>query len=345
MKPDVKILIIQTAFLGDVILTLPLVQTIRNHLQQAVIDFLCIPGTADVLKNHPGINQIIIYDKKNSDQIDGFLLTVSQIRDNKYDVVISPHRSLRSTLLAYYSKAPQRIGFDISSLSFLYTDRVRYRKDIHEIQRNNELAKVLLGGIYSGNKISLKSELYPSDIDMKYVDSLVNGKNFIVLAPCSRWYTKQLTQDKASAVIELLSGFKHNIIIIGGARDRDYCKELEKKHGDKIYMNLATKLTPLQAYYLISKSRLLVTVDSAALHLGVAANARIILIYGSTDRSFGFFPLTGKNVIIENTALECRPCTDHGRDFCPRKHFKCINEINEQDILKAAEMLLSDLSL
>jgi heptosyltransferase-2 len=105
-----KILIIQTAFLGDVILALPMAQTLKNHLPESLIDFLCIPNTANVLQNHPAINKIIQYDKQGGDKLDKFIKVLSEIRDVVYDAVICPHRSFRSGLLTYYSEAKTRAG-------------------------------------------------------------------------------------------------------------------------------------------------------------------------------------------------------------------------------------------
>ncbi|MCX7877368.1 MAG: glycosyltransferase family 9 protein [Ignavibacteria bacterium] len=334
MKSISRILVIQTAYLGDVVLSLPMIQTIKNHLTEAEIDYLCIPATSGVLKNNPNIRDVIIYDKKDSDQIDKFIEVLSQIRERNYDVVISPHRSARSALLSYYSEARIRIGFDRNSLSFLYTDKVNYKVNQHEIVRNNNLAELLLGKYAGISNIQShqKAEIFPSDTDRDYVQGILQHKNFIVLAPCSKWFTKQLTPEKSAELISKLQQEGFNVVLIGSEDDVSYSGELEKIT-DNRFLNLSGKLSPLQAYYTISISEALITVDSASQHLGAAAGVPIILIYGSTDRSFGFYPLTGEYRICE-VQLECRPCTDHGRMSCPEKHFRCVNEISADYIIK-----------
>ncbi len=336
-----KVLIIQTAFLGDVILALPMVQTLRNHMPDSRIDFLCIPNTAPVLENHPAINNVIQYDKKGGDKFDKFIEVLSEIREVEYDVVICPHRSFRSTLLTYYSEAKTRVGFNTNSLSFMLTKKVKYVKDKHEILRNNELVQAFLGNEYNEKKVSLKPDLYPSREDINIVDHMLTHKaNLITFAPCSRWFTKQLTLNKSKEIVTKLvySGF--NVALIGGKDDVEYGKALEKEVNDSSIMNLCGKLTPLQSYYVITQSKAVITVDSASQHLGAASDTPIMLIYGSTNISFGFYPLTSKYKIIENDKLECRPCTDHGRDKCPLGHFKCICDLSVEYIFKELEILI-----
>lgn len=340
-----KILIIQTAFLGDVILTLPMVQTLKHLMPDALIDFLCIPLTANVLENHPAINKIIKYDKKGKDPLGKLFGVISKVKKEHYDIVVCPHRSFRSALITYFSKAPIRAGYDINSLSFLLTDKAPYTKEAHEIQRTLDLLGAVPGIEADDSKISSRAELYPAERDKKVVEALLerkeNDHSLIALAPCSKWFTKQLTKNKTLEIIKALFDKNHNVLLIGGADDFSYCKEIEKEINNEKLINLSGRLSPLQSYYAITKCSAIVTVDSAAQHLGGAANVPIVLIYGSTNKSFGFYPLTSPNKIIENSSLSCRPCTDHGRVKCPLGHFKCIEELSASLIAKETEILLS----
>lgn len=336
-----KILIIQTAFLGDVILALPMVQTLRNHMPDSRIDFLCIPNTASVLENHPAINTVIQYDKKGGDKYDKFIEVLAEIREVEYDTVISPHRSFRSALLTYYSEAKTRVGFDRNSLAFLLTKKIKYVKDKHEIIRNNELVQSLLGSDYDEKRVSLTPELYPSEENKIKVDSLLTHKaNLITFAPCSRWYTKQLTIEKSKEIITKLVLGGYNVALIGGPGDSDYGKLLENEMKDPSLINLCGKLSPLESYYVMTQSMAVITVDSASQHLAAASGKPIMLVYGSTDISFGFYPLTSPYKIIENNTLECRPCTDHGRDKCPLEHFKCIRDLSAENIYRELDIIL-----
>ncbi len=335
-----KILIIQTAFLGDVILALPMVQTLKKLLPDAMIDFLCIPGTEGVLANHPDINKVIPYDKKGGDKLDKFIEVLSEIREEEYDIVICPHRYTRSALLTYYSESKVRIGFAENSLAFLLTNKIKYIKDKHEIYRNLELVKAIPGLEYDESKVTLKPCLYPSDEDVKTVNRLVNKSNLITFAPCSKWFTKQLTMDRSAEIARKLMFDGYNVVLIGGAEDMNYCTELEGRIKDDSLNNLCGKTTPLQSYLVIARSKAIITVDSAAQHLGAASDTPIILIYGSTNMSFGFYPLTSRYAIIENDKIECRPCTDHGRDKCPLEHFRCIEDLSANEISKSVQDLV-----
>ncbi len=336
-KASTKILIIQTAFLGDVILSLPMLQTLKNHMPDAFIDYLCIPSTAEGLKNNLMLRRVIVYDKAGRHNILGLFSAISRIRKENYDILICPHRSFRSALITYFSGAKFRIGFDRNSLSFLLSRKVEYYSKAHEIERNLDLLKHLPAIKYRDEKTELKPKLSPSSHDIQFVEKLLSentssGK-IVTFAPCSKWFTKQLPLSKSVEITKGLidSGFR--VILIGSYGDVGYCKQLERTLANRNLLNLCGRLAPLQSSVAISRSKCLVTVDSAASHLGSATDTPIVMIYGSTLPSFGFYPLTSRNVIIENNSLNCRPCTDHGRKKCPLEHFKCMEDLSIGEIV------------
>jgi heptosyltransferase-2 len=336
-----KILIIQTSFLGDVILALPMVQALKKFIPESEIDFICIPVTANVLENNPAINKIIQYDKKGDGKPGKLNNIIRQVRKEHYDIVLCPHRSFRSALITYFSKAPVRIGFDINSFSFLLTRKVPYVKQKHEIQRNLDLLNAINGFSITGSNLSQKAELYPSETDEKLMESLrsqAGAGKLVAIAPCSRWFTKQLTISKTTEIIKALHDKGYKALMLGGPDDFSYCSEVSNiVNNSEILINMCGKLTPLQSYLIIKKSVALITVDSAAQHLGGASDTPVVLIYGSTNKSFGFYPLSSRYTIVENTELTCRPCTDHGREKCPLGHFKCIADLKVEEIIKKIE--------
>jgi heptosyltransferase-2 len=337
-KAGTKILIIQTAYLGDVILTLPIVQSLKKLMPDSFIDFLCIPSTANVLENNILIRNVIRYDKRNSG-LSGLLKIISKIRKERYNIVICPHRSFRSALLTYCSYARIKIGFNRNLMSFLLTRKVNYDRSSHEIQRNLELVKNIPGIRFTDPANTLKPELFPSDNDKLFVDKLLSSASssrLITFAPCSKWFTKQLPLHKSAEIVKAFINSGNTVILIGGADDIPYCRNIEKEITGSPLMNLCGRLTPLQSTVIIGRSRCLISVDSAAAHLCASTDTPIIQIYGSTVPAFGFYPLTSKNVIIENGSLSCRPCTDHGKRRCPLKHFKCMEDLSAEDIVHAA---------
>ncbi len=343
-----KILIIQTAFLGDTILTLPMVQTLKKINPDFEIDFVCIPATANVLLNNPNIHNVIKYDKKASGKLSKLLQIIKIIRSGKYDIILCPHRSLRSALITYFSKAKVRIGFNKNALSFLLTQKAVYRPDFHEIKRNLELIKLIPGINVNSDDLILRPEMFPMKEDKNIADNLLNDftspvkDKLICLAPCSKWFTKSIPELKSVEIINALCTAGYKVILIGGKEDEIFCESVVTRlQNDKMVINLAGKLTPVQSSIVIGNSDVLITVDSAASHIGSATDTPIIIIYGSTIPGFGFYPLTSKNIIIENNSLDCRPCTGHGRGSCSKQHFKCMQDINADEILNALQTILN----
>jgi len=329
-----KILVIQTAFIGDVILTLPIVQVLSKELD-AIVDFLCIPVTAPVLKNNPYIKDVIIYDKKGKDKGYAKLKRIlNRIKYLRYDAIISPHRSARSSFLSYRSMVEKRISFNNSSFKFLYTDIVGYEKNQHEILRNLSLLKPL--GLEK-NKI-IKPELFPDEEDKHTVDLLLKilkvnpEKKFITIAPGSEWLTKRYPEYKYMNLLKLLSKEDIPVILIGSKRDNELCSFIFDNCENTNVRNAAGKLTLLQSAELIGKSSLLITNDSAPLHLANAMNTRVFAIFGATVPEFGFYPIGNDDLIFETKGLKCRPCGIHGGNKCPEKTLDCMKRIPESEI-------------
>ncbi|MBS1515713.1 MAG: glycosyltransferase family 9 protein [Bacteroidetes bacterium] len=323
-----RILIIQTAFLGDVILTLPLVQVLKKHLPDSHIDFLCIPSVKDLFKHNPLINKLIVYDKRGEDT---FGRIKNEIKGN-YDVVISPHRSARSALLAFSTKAKQRITFNKSSLIFLYTNKVKYETGIHEIQRNISLLNPL--GI--DEKEIIKPELFIGDEERKVADNLFNeysiSNSAIALAPGSVWFTKRYPKEKFGRLLELLKQTNEKVFLIGGESDRELGDFLISYSQNENVINTAGKLNVLESAELIRRCRLLITNDSAPLHLANSVGTKVVSLWGATIPQFGFFPYGENDIIIETEGLKCRPCSIHGGDKCPIGTFDCMRSISEEKI-------------
>jgi heptosyltransferase-2 len=324
-----------------------MVQSLKKIIPDCTIDYMCIPATANVLQNNPHIRNIIIYDKKSGNKLTKLKRIISTVRSEKYDMVICPHRSFRSALITYYSRAKIRIGFNKNSLSFLLTQKAVYNKNEHEIKRNLSLINNIPGIKPQNSDLILKPELFPTSDDKDIVNSLLKSaqpqpvNKLLSFAPCSKWFTKKIPENKSAEIINSLISSDYSVAIIGGKDDEDYCNSVMNQIKNKSKLiNFAGKLTPVQSSFVIQKSSILITVDSAAAHLGASTDTPVVMIYGSTVPAFGFYPLTSKNIIIENNSLDCRPCTNHGRASCPKKHFKCMKEINIEQTKNSIELLI-----
>jgi heptosyltransferase-2 len=344
-----NILIIQTAFLGDVILVTPLVKAVKKVFPDCFLSFLLIPQAKEVLAHNPYVDEVIVYDKKGDEKgISSFFALVKKIKDKNFDLSIIPHRSLRSVFLAYFSKIPNRIGFDRSSGSFLLTQKIRYVSNLHEIERDLSL---LSESIHSGKELNFDlseklPKLFPSKEDFYFAEKFlenekISEKDKIVgIAPGSVWATKRWLPERFAEVADLLME-KENIkaVLLGGKEDGSLCQKIADLMKKKPSI-AAGKTNILQSSALISKCELLLSNDSAPVHLGVAMRRPVIAIFGSTIPEFGFGPYGENNVILQKE-LYCRPCGIHGKRKCPEKHFKCMKEITTEEVLEA---ILSKLS-
>ena len=329
-----NILIVQTAFLGDVILTLPLVQILKEKIPDSTIDFLCIPVTSELLKNNPHINEIIPYDKKNSG-INGFIELIKKLRTKNYDIVISPHRSFRSSIISFLSSSAKTISFDKSSFNFLYNEKVTYSKDIHEIQRNLKLLEPL--GIIE-NKL-IRPEIFISEQEKRKIDSIFyehkikSNEKFIVIAPGSIWFTKRFPEEKFVNLCNILSTLNLIIFLIGSKDDKKISDFIVNNSKNRNFINVTGSLTILESAELIKRSELIITNDSAPLHTANSVGTNVIAIFGATIPEFGFYPYGKNDVIIETNGLTCRPCSIHGGNKCPIGTFVCMKNIDEEKIV------------
>jgi heptosyltransferase-2 len=332
----INILLIQTAFLGDVILTTPLATALKNKYPEAAIDVLAIPVGGQVWQNNPRIRDIILFDKRKKHR--GALALRSlgkQLRKKAYQLVVSPHRSLRSGLLACYTGAVERITFDKSTMSWLFFNRrVKYRQ-IHEIDRNLSLIDVTE---------KIYPEIYPSEEEKNRTLALLQrtaNPNIIAIAPGSVWETKKWPIDYFAKVVKELCRMNIAVVLIGGKADAALCQHLADGNHD--VLNLAGQLNVRESYQVIRQSRVLLTNDSAPLHMGSAAGTPVIAVFGPTIAEFGFGPYnTSNSKIIDIGELHCRPCGIHGANKCPTGTFECMLNVKPHIILEAITEKLND---
>jgi len=290
--PPKRLLVVQTAFLGDVILTLPLVQLLKRELPSAEIDVMTIPGCAEVLGNHPAITGVIVFDKRGRDSgLGGLLRKAKELRVNGYDVAIVPHRSLRSALVARLAGIPERIGFDSSTGSMFFTATVHYEKSIHEIERNLFLVRGIREFSPALHKDFQKElpNLYPSTGDKERVDDVLreNGigqsERMIGIAPGTVWNTKRWHKERFAQLASMVAKKGLRVALIGGAADESLCAEILAGISSPGAFSAAKKLSILQSAELIRRCAVLVSNDSAPVHLAVAMRTPVIDIYGATS--------------------------------------------------------------
>lgn len=324
-----KILIIQTASIGDVILATPLIESLAQSYPSARIDFLVKKGIEPLMENHPLIHKVWTWDKRKA-KLRNLLGLSARIKKEKFDIVVNAQRFFSTGVITAYSRARIRIGFDKNPLSFLFTHKASHiigKKSIHEIDRN----LALISGI--AVKLVRKARLYPSDSDFEEVFRYKPAP-FICIAPASLWFTKQYPRDKWIEFINTVHEDIH-VYLLGSAADHPMCEEIIASVKRKALHNLSGKLTFLQSAALMKDARMNYVNDSAPLHLATAVNAPVTAIFCSTVTDFGFGPLSEDSAVVETSMdLDCRPCGLHGYRECPQKHFKCAVTIENSQLLK-----------
>jgi len=339
MGDSPRVLVVHTAFIGDIILALPLVQSLRQQLPGAHVTFLAIPESASILKNHPAIDSIAVYDKKGSEKgVAGILQKARNLRSDEYDIALVPHRSLRSAMIAFLSAIPRRIGFSNSAGRLLFTDTVAYEKDWHEIDRNLKLLIPL--NITPAQHVL--PVLYPGEEDVEIVDRAMENHfghspsaPIAGIAPGSVWNTKRWPMERFAELCLRLMALGFGIALIGGNADMELCKKIAQTLATKHLLNASGKLTLLQSAELIRRCTVLVSNDSAPMHMAVAVGTPVVAIFGPTIPRFGFSPLGPHDKVIEIQGLPCRPCSSHGGDKCPIKTFVCMNQIGVERLVSA----------
>lgn len=338
-----NIIVIQTAFAGDVILTLPLVQVLKQVYPISNIDFVVIPQTMSLLINHPDIRDIIVYDKYGDHSgISGIFHIVSKLKEKQYDVAIVPHRSLRSALITSVARIPVRVGFNNSAGRWFFTHIVKYNSSVHEIERNLSL----LSGLRVDYKKMELPRLYPSSYDRQKVDEILRVRgigestDFLTVAPGTVWATKRWLEERYSELIDRICSNGLSVCLVGGNEDKDLCNRIvQKVSADNVY-SLAGEITFLQSAELIKRSRLLICNDSAPLHIASAVGTPVVVIFGATVPEFGFGPIGILNRVVQINGLKCRPCSIHGGKKCPIKTFDCMKRITVEDVFRHVKDLL-----
>ncbi len=331
-----KFLIIQTAFIGDVVLATPLIEKLHAFFPEAQIDFLLRKGNEQLLNGHPYIHELLIWDKKKNKQKNLFRI-LALIRKNRYDKIYNVQRFLATGIVTAFSRAGETIGFDKNPLSFLFTKKVNHRVGgegaVHETIRNQKLVRDITDdSIY-------RPKLYPSPTDFTYIEKLCTGK-FITVSPASVWFTKQYPASQWISFIKSIP-LEFEIYLLGGPDDSPLCETIRascNREGVKI---LAGKLSFLQSAALMSRAQMNYVNDSAPMHFASAMNAPVTAVYCSTVPDFGFGPLSDIRHIVEiDKPLYCRPCGLHGYSKCPEKHFKCALDIRQEQLFNTLPLTL-----
>jgi heptosyltransferase II len=318
-----RILIVQTAFLGDVILITPLIRATGEAFPDAEIDALVIPQTVSALKNNPYLTRIIPFGKREN-KLAAFTHVRRLVASRRYDLALTPHGSATTALLLSFGNIKRRIGFAGGIGSLLHSETVPFPETGHRIMKNLKLLQRVVPGEYP-----MQTALYPDGKDSQKADILLGGlrKNnrLVALAPGSVWATKQWRKEHYVTLTRLLHEAGYSLVFIGGKDERTLCDEIVRTAGVPA-LNLAGQTDVLESAAVINRCDLLISNDSGAMHIANAMRTDVFAFFGPTVRGFGYYPYRERDRVLE-IDLPCRPCAKHGGATCPLGHHDCMWKI------------------
>lgn len=328
--PD-RTLVIQTAFLGDVVLATGLLDALAAR--HGPVDVVTTPAARPLVETHPAVRRAIAYDKRRLDRgLSGLLRLARMLRREGYARAVLPHRSLRSAAIARLAGIPERIGFAGGPASWSYTRVVEAPAGVHDAERQLALAADGVDA-RSGGRARVSLGLTGEDrlaADRWLTERGITG-DFTALAPGSIWGTKRW-----GGYVQLAARLQGPVVVLGGPDDLPLAREVAAAAGERGHS--AAGALPLRvSAALLERARVLVTNDSAPLHLAGAVGTRTVAIFGPTVPAFGFGPRGARDRIIEIRGLECRPCSHHGPETCPLGHHKCMQMIAVGTVLEAVD--------
>ncbi|MBN3034853.1 MAG: glycosyltransferase family 9 protein [Bacteroidales bacterium] len=324
-----RILVIQTASIGDVILVTPVLEKLRYHFPDAILHILVRKGNETLFTGHPFLGSVLVWDKSRR-KYQNFNRLISKIRENRYDCVINAQRFFMTGLMTVLSGARMTIGFEKNPLSFFFDRRISHsfsNGNLHEADRNLMLAEAL------SDTTSFPIRLYPRNSDEAFVSQFKTSR-YICIAPGSVWYTKQFPEEMWIRFI--MNVDRHwRIYLTGSKGESRLCERIIRESGHGNILNLAGRLSLLQTAALMKHAAMNFVNDSAAMHLASAMDAPVTVVYCSTVPAFGFGPRSTDSAVVEtHEELMCRPCGIHGYRKCPEEHFHCAWSIRVEELLQ-----------
>lgn len=326
-----KILIIHTAFIGDIVLSTPLIQRLKEIYPKSEIDYLTLPANKSVLSNNPNLNEILLFDKKGKDKgVKGFLRILKVIKEKKYDYAVIPHRFIKSIALAKFAGIKKIVGFDVASGSWMLSEKRHYDMKKHEVERLLDLVD------YKGEKIPIK--IYPSDENREKINKILEKKEYkklVVIAPGSQRPEKIWPIEKYSELItKIVENEEILVAVTGGEQEKNLNLKFENK---KNILDLRGEISLVEFGALLEKSDIIVSNDSSPVHIGSGFEKPFIIgIFGPGKRKLGFFPWSDKSIVIEDNEFY-----ENNMEYIPEKqhkytkeYYKGIPKINVERVYK-----------
>lgn len=340
-----NIAVLQTAFLGDVALAMPLIEALKGIFPDSKITFITTKAASPIVEVVKSIDNVLVFDKRNKHKgIKGAFQLGRHLRDMNFDLFISLHRSFRSTIIAKIANAKTTLVFNNAALSFLFKKKCKYLLHEHEIRRNLNFLKNIdrsdliekFDKAHVQLTFSVQNIIEVDDFLSRY---RISNQNIALIAPSSVWETKRWTIEGYVGVAKRLKNSGFMVCIIGSKSEKTYCDMIATKSGA---INTSGHFTIPQTINLMTKSSILISNDSAPVHFAGLVNCPVVSIFGPTSPVFGFYPRSDNSIVIERAELRCKPCEIHGSKKCPIGTFDCMNLVTQEEVFEKAMMIISN---
>ena len=333
-----RILIVQTSYLGDTILSTPVIAGVRRLYPRAELWMMTTPAATGLVEQDPLLKGVIAFDKrKQAAGLSGLIRMGQSLRKLRFDRAYALQRSYRTALALLVSGIPHRTGFQNAKLSFIYhTMRARHSSD-HDVLRNLSL----LTGEAPIADFDTRLRLYPpprETLGPVANQLLTQDKPLVLLVPGSAWPTKMWSWKHYRTVATHFMGRGFTVALLGGPADREVNQRVA---ADLDVVDLAGKTSVAEAMTIVQNARLMICNDSMALHLASAFHIPCVAIFCATCPSFGFGPWRNpRAVVVEQKGLPCKPCARHGGKTCPTGTQACMEALSPEEIIAAADKVL-----
>ncbi len=348
-----RLLLVPKGFLGDVLLTSPVINVLKRAARTPHISVLCSPTLAKLVSRDPLVDDVIVFDRKGEHRgLNGLRRLAAKLREERFDRVYSFHRSPRTSILLWRSGIRDRIAYSDAFLGALYSRRVRRSSVVHEVIRNLQLVMEDLHGevqaqvqhlVEKGEHAEAQfarlraPEPCHEELSPKVRDVLGGGFPYIVIAPGSAWETKQWSPERFRELAAEVVRRNTRVVITGAPSDKPACDAVSRDLPGDFVCNLCGETSVLEIVGLIKGAQALVCNDSLALHIASAVQTPTVAVFCATSTAFGFGPWQNRAVVVEKQGLFCKPCSRHGSRRCPTGTRMCMTGVSSAQVLRPLE--------
>jgi heptosyltransferase-2 len=345
MPPIEKILLIRLSSLGDIVLTIPVIKTLKQKFPQSQIFFLTKSQYQDILKNDPNIFSLIQFDPLEKHRgISGFVKLVKELKSFDFDLVIDLHANLRSFFIRRLLKAKIKIRYNKRWLARFLLVHFKFLKvrPRHTVDSYLEtLKKIGVNSSEKSSKIFLDQESENFLKDFLLEKKIEKDDIVVGIHPGARWETKRWPEEKFAKVCQILNQKTElKIILFGDQKDREVIEKISPHTKDQKLFK-AINLPLIQFMSLIKKCDCFVTNDSSPMHIASALGVPVVAIFGPTHPKLGFSPMGSENIVL-TANVKCSPCSLHGEKKCHKKSRYCMDLIETEMVTEAVERLLKN---